>query len=217
MKAIILILLAFPAICIAQNEHRQTPVPNKPSTTDCPTWNKKGKKSSKADYFQYLRSAKPKANPNATSNDYSKVQPNQVMKKTDALPPTVNEQTTEKKPSSEEVAISKPKKTKKSHSFFSEHPATDNSATEQKTTVPKSEDKTKLVESSQMPKTATIPSTEKKQNEESIQDSANAGDKKLEKKENSITEKTKLKRKMGFLFRKRTKVHKHSNSKCPSF
>jgi hypothetical protein len=216
MKTILLILLMFPVICFAQNEHRQTPVPNKPSTTDCPTWNKKGKKS-KADYFQYLRSTKPKSNPNATSNDYSKIQPNQVTKKTEDLPPTVNEQPTEKKSSTEEVVLSKPKKIKKSHSFFSEHTTTANSSTEQKTIVPKSEDKTKLVEVSQSPKTTEVITTEKKQNEESVQDSAKAGDKKVEAKENGTTEKTKLKRKMSFLFRKRTKVHKHSNSKCPSF
>ena len=60
MKTILLIIILSPSLCFAQEGKSETPVPAKPSTTACPTWNKKNKKSDKSAYFQYLRSSKTK-------------------------------------------------------------------------------------------------------------------------------------------------------------
>jgi hypothetical protein len=56
MKRIICILLLSAKVGIAQN-HAQTS--EKPSTTDCPTWDNTNKPKSDADFYKSLRSRKP--------------------------------------------------------------------------------------------------------------------------------------------------------------
>jgi len=71
MKVLVFTLLLFPVICFAQNKQQAQQV--KPPTDACPTWDKKSTKTSKAEYFQFLRSNKAKdkttyaANPDGTS------------------------------------------------------------------------------------------------------------------------------------------------------
>lgn len=75
MKTRILILLLFPMLCFAQSS-QQTPA-EKPPTDACPTWDKKSTKTSKAEYFQFLKSNKAKDKREAiytatpTGNSYS--------------------------------------------------------------------------------------------------------------------------------------------------
>src|SRR5438105_15766153 len=57
MKTILYLLFVIPGFCFAQTENKETP---KPSTDDCPSWNKKSKSAGKAEYFQFLRSGKSK-------------------------------------------------------------------------------------------------------------------------------------------------------------
>ncbi len=58
MRTLIVLLLMAPFVCFSQT--RQDPQAVKPPTDACPTWNKKGKSNSKAEYFQFLRSNKAK-------------------------------------------------------------------------------------------------------------------------------------------------------------
>ena len=58
MKLQLLILLLFSSTCFSQN-NKQAQV-EKPATDACPTWNKKNTKTSKAEYFQFLKSNKAK-------------------------------------------------------------------------------------------------------------------------------------------------------------
>lgn len=60
MKSRILFFLLFPVLCFAQTGPQAQL--EKPATDACPTWNKKGKATSKAEYFQFLKSNKAKDN-----------------------------------------------------------------------------------------------------------------------------------------------------------
>lgn len=84
MKAYLIILLLFPVFCFAQENGSKAAA--KPSIADCPTWKKKDKKASKAEYFQYLRTSKPQSKPQPgytyTSITDSKVRPNTVQTRT---------------------------------------------------------------------------------------------------------------------------------------
>ena len=82
MKQIILILLLFPIICFSQKENKTKLSPAKPSSTDCPTWDDKGKKSNKSDYYRSLRSMKPMKNPDTSKNNYANSKPRSSIKKT---------------------------------------------------------------------------------------------------------------------------------------
>lgn len=92
MKTYSLLFLFIPFFCFAQEDRNKASA--KPSTTDCPTWNKKSKKTSKAEYFQYLRTAKPqsRAQTNYSTPADSKTQPTTVQQRTKN-----SEQTKEKK------------------------------------------------------------------------------------------------------------------------
>jgi hypothetical protein len=58
MKAIILTIILLPVFCFSQdNMHRNPTEPIQAATNSCPSW-KKNKPSTKANYFQYLRSGK---------------------------------------------------------------------------------------------------------------------------------------------------------------
>src|ERR1039457_4128619 len=85
MKIIILILILFSTFCFAQEGKNSTSTPTKPSTTDCPTWNKK-KQNSKAAYFEYLRSPKSKENQQSTFSKPQKAQAKEVVQKTENTP-----------------------------------------------------------------------------------------------------------------------------------
>ncbi len=65
MKAHCLIFLLLPLSLFSQKE--QATSAEKPSTDACPTWKKK-KSNSKADYFNYLRTAKPKTQDQSTGS-----------------------------------------------------------------------------------------------------------------------------------------------------
>lgn len=56
MKKLALLLFAIPAFCSAQQNGN---IP-KPAVDDCPSWNKKSKSDSKAEYFYFLRTNKAK-------------------------------------------------------------------------------------------------------------------------------------------------------------
>lgn len=56
MKKLAFLLFVIPAFCSAQQNGN---IP-KPAVDDCPSWNKKSKSDSKAEYFYYLRSNKAK-------------------------------------------------------------------------------------------------------------------------------------------------------------
>jgi hypothetical protein len=56
MKKLALLLFAIPAFCSAQQNGN---IP-KPAVDGCPSWNKKSKSDSKAEYFYYLRTNKAK-------------------------------------------------------------------------------------------------------------------------------------------------------------
>lgn len=84
MKSLILLFLLIPFFCFSQEDKTRVPAA-KPSTTDCPTWKNKGKSKAagKADYFQYLRTAKPPQTvPTAPTNMVSKVQPHTIPQRT---------------------------------------------------------------------------------------------------------------------------------------
>lgn len=210
MRAIILILFLFPAFCIAQKEASKTTSPVKPSTTDCPTWNKKEKKS-KAAYFQSLRSTKTKANQQATSNPVNyrdtKVQSNPVPHRTENSNQKMNVKQSPEETNSEKAEIVKPKKKEKNNSVLSKKNMTDKSSA-----VDPEKSSAQMEEKSIA---AKVPLEEKKSIKDST-DSTNTNETKAGVKDTK-PEDSKIKKKLDRMSRKTTKVRRHSNSKCPSF
>ena len=209
MKVNILILLLFSVVCgIAQEDARKTPVAIKPSTTDCPTWNQKSKKVSKAAYFQSLRSNKTRVNQeataNPTNNKSSKIQPNSVSQKdlntNQKLYVTHSPEIRETK----ETTVLNPGKNEKSSGTIAPKTRTSDLTSEDKKVVTKQQKKT----NSPVEKPISTEESEKEKSEISPK-KINEDDKKTEDKKN----KRKLKRMAG----KTPKVRKHSNAKCPSF
>lgn len=98
MKRLFLILLLFPTICFSQ------------SSTDCPTWDSKGKPKNKADYYRSLRPTKPiKAN---DSNKLNSTKPKAETKKVTITKPAT-EKTEIKKDTAKSEAKEKEEKEKK--------------------------------------------------------------------------------------------------------
>ena len=184
MKKIILILIFFPSFCFAQQSKSQTLAPEKPSTTACPTWNKKGKKSDKAAYFQYLRSPKTKENQQATFVTPPKRQPKEDVQRTEKTIPKRN---------LKQIAEST-------------NPSPNQSGKE-KTVASKSEKKEITSVEGNEEKNTVAPVAKATPTESTVEGT----------KEKNKTEDSKIKRKLKLMSRKTTKVHRHSNAKCPSF
>lgn len=216
MKTLIFILLLFPAFCFAQEEKSKTSAPVKPSTTDCPTWNKKDKKADKAAYFKSLRSNKTRVNQQSSSNpnNYqdSKIQPNSVQQKTESSNQKINVKQTQEKRNTEEVTVLQTK-TEKRPATVSSKDNSANVAPEDKKTFSKQEQKTQKADK----KDITPSSSEEKKVEENDPHDQKTNAPKTEKPENDKTENSKIKKKLERMSRKTTKVRKHSNAKCPSF
>jgi hypothetical protein len=210
MKAYICLFALLPIFCFAQQD--RTNAAAKPSTTDCPDFKNKGKKTSKAEYFQYLRTAKPqqKQQTNYTTNSEAKVQPNTIQKntrnteKTDELKPIVS------KKDKKQLSGDKPEKEKSTAAIPKENP---DETVPQEPKVRKSRKKDKMVEEKS---TASAVSIEGKKEDKKIA-AGSTDNSTSETKEKPEEENTKLKQKLTRLTRKTTKVRKHSNSKCPSF
>ncbi|MDP1746237.1 MAG: hypothetical protein Q8L90_11705, partial [Bacteroidota bacterium] len=189
--------------------------PVKPSTTDCPTWNKKDKKADKAAYFQSLRSNKARVNQQTTSNpnNYrdSKIQPNSVQQKTESSDQKINVKQTQEKRNTEEVTVIQTK-TEKSPIIVSKD-NTKNVSSQNKITIPKYEPRTQKADK----KDITPSPSEEKKAEENDPNDQKTNAPKTEKTENDKTENSKIKKKLERMSRKTTKVRKHSNAKCPSF
>ncbi|MES2287867.1 MAG: hypothetical protein V4547_19420 [Bacteroidota bacterium] len=214
MKTIIFILFIFPTFCFAQDEKSKTNAPVKPSTTDCPTWNKKDKKKDKAAYFQSLRTNKTKINQQTTSNPNSyrdsKIQPNSVPQKTESSTPKKNVKQTPEKSNTEEITVLKTK-TEKSPTTVSKD-NTKNISSEDKKTTSEQEQKAQTADK----KDITPSSSEEKKAKENDPEDQKANAQKTEKPDEK-TESSKLKKKLERMSRKTTKVRRHSNAKCPSF
>lgn len=215
MKALIFILFLFPAFCFAQEEKGKTNAPVKPSTTDCPTWNKKDKKTDKAAYFNSLRTNKTRVNQQTTSNptNYrdSKIQPNSVQQKTESSDQKINVKQTQEKRNMEEVTVLQTK-TEKRPAIVSSKESTTNISSEDKKTRSKQEQRTQNAD-----KKDITPSSLEKKAEENDPEDQKTNAPKTEKPENDKTENSKIKKKLERMSRKTTKVRKHSNAKCPSF
>lgn len=216
MKVYLIILLLFPVFSFAQENGNKTAA--KPSTTDCPTWKKKDKKASKAEYFQYLRTSKAQPKPQAsyTSNTDSKVRPNTVQTRTKKAEPE-DEQKTEQKENVNPIPVTtektqtasdKPQRVKKSTVEVPEKKEVTTSSSVQNKTAVSTKKLEKEVEK------PDGPAIEKEEQKEPIETASKEEPKKNEKLDE---EKTKLKNKLTRLTRKTTKVRRHSNAKCPSF
>lgn len=215
MKTLIFILFLFPAFCFAQEEKSKTNTPVKPSTTDCPTWNKKDKKADKAAYFKSLRSNKANVKQTTSNpNNYrdSKIQSNSVQQKTESSDQKINVKQTQEKRNIEEVTVLQTK-TEKRPDIVSSKDNTTNIAPEDKKTTSKQEQKTQNADK----KDITPSSSEVKKVDENNPDGQKMDAPKTEKTEKDKTESSKIKKKLERMSRKTTKVRKHSNAKCPSF
>jgi hypothetical protein len=182
-KTIILILIAFTSFCFAQKNKGEAPLPAKPSTTACPTWNKKNK-NTKAAYFEYLRSPKTKANQQTTLSKSQKAHTKETAQKT--------ENTTQKK--------------------YLIHSVKKNNLSNKKSD--------KEIVASEKSEKKEIISNEKDGGKKEETNSTNAPttiESKGETKDKNKPDNSKIKKKLTFMSRKTTKVHKHSNAKCPSF
>ncbi|MES2140460.1 MAG: hypothetical protein V4511_12200 [Bacteroidota bacterium] len=213
MKTLIFILFIFPTFCFAQEEQSKTNAPVKPSTTDCPTWNKKGKKTDKAAYFQSLRSNKARVNQQTTSNPVnyreSKIQPNSVQQKTENSDQKTNVKHTQETRDTEEITVLKTKKNPMPDSKDN----TVNIPSEDKKTISKQAQITQNIDK----KGISPSSSEENKVEEKDPDDKKTNAQKTEKPENDKPENSKIKKKLERMSRKTTKVRKHSNAKCPSF
>ncbi len=203
MKPLFLFFVLFPVFSgIAQEEKKKIPAAIKPSTTDCPTWNKKDKKSSKAEYFQYLRSSKTKTNQQTTYNPHSnrdlKAQPTTVSQKPENPNQKKNAEQNPIVANTEKAKPEKAKKTEKDSPVFSKKNNSATSSTEEK------------------PAASTVVPSEEKKADKSGADETKTNETKTEIKDKK-TEDSKLKKKLERMSRKSTKVRRHSNSKCPSF
>lgn len=212
MKAVVLILALAPFFCFSQKENKPIPAATKPSTTDCPTWNKKSTTKNKADYYQQLRSRKPIANQPATNNT-TETQPKSVDKKTENSEEKISLSPIQKKTKTEQTSVVQ---SNKSEGVGLTHSQENSGSNEAKNDPSK-------------PEKLTFPSDEKpliipqEKKEDKKSDIANPEDKKKnddikEEKEKNV-EKERFKRKISRWFsRDSSKARKSkNNSKCPSF
>ncbi len=217
MKSFILILLIFPALNgFAQMEQEKTSTPIKPSTTACPTWNKKDKKASKAEYFQSLRTKK-KVNQQAANNPYSyrdsRLQPAPIPQKTENQNRKISVKQTTEEINTEKAEIVEPKEIEKSSNVFSKKNKSANSSADDVHLNNKSEKSSPQMD--EKPATSKV-SSDEKTSVKNMPEEAKSNDAKTAVKDKKI-EDSKLKKKLERMSRKTTKVRRHSNSKCPSF
>lgn len=203
----------FSTFCFAQEEKSKINTPVKPSTTDCPTWNKKDKKKDKASYFQSLRSNKTKVNQQTTSNpnNYrdSKIQPNTIPQKTEYSNKKINVIQTGENTNTEKSTILKIKE-KQNSPVISSKNNTSNAVLEKRKGIAKQEKKVKKETEKQISPSKA----------EEIKVDNKSKDQKIDGKKMEVTDKTensKIKKKLERMSKKTTKVSKHSNAKCPSF
>lgn len=209
MKAYSLLFLFIPFFCFAQ-EDRNKAITTKPSTTDCPTWNKKSKKASKAEYFQYLRTAKPqyRSQTNSPATTDSKIQPTTVQQKNNYSEQTKEKKSILQKTEENQITSDKSPKTEKRIITISEDRNSAGSKAEEKHKEPSE----KIKKQEKDPAVAAEKKVEDKKGiTETPNESQSGTNEKLDE------EKTKLKQKLTRLTRKTNKVRRHSNSKCPSF
>jgi hypothetical protein len=215
MKTWIFVLFLFPAFCFAQEEKNKTNTPAKPSTTDCPTWNKKSK-SSKAEYFKSLRSSKKDINQQTNSNSFnlsdSKIQSNSIPKKTKNSDKKIKASQTNEKSNIEKTIVLNSNNEKSSTVVSSKSRTSDSALKENKRASKKEEKKVSKKETS-----VNAGLSEDKKIKANNSDTTEINDKKIENPDNSKTENSKIKKKLERMSRKTTKVKKHSNAKCPSF
>ncbi len=190
-------MFLFPVLCLAQSNKSKADAVLKPSTTDCPTWNKKSKKASKANYFQYLQTNKP--NPQATATTYpdSKVQSNPVNQKT-------------KKANQKIESKEKAEKAQNTHTEgIPEGKIALTKTNESVDSKKKTPSEKEVPEASAVAVDKDIKKTPSVSKADSTKGEENAAKQK--------TESNKFEKKLSRLARKTTRVRKHSNSKCPSF
>ena len=213
-----LILFSFPILCFAQDDKNKTNAPVKPSTNDCPTWNKKDKKNDKAAYYRSLRSNKIKVKQqttsNSSSNQDSKIQPNLIPQRSESSNKKINVKQVQEKSNSEKINIVKTK-TEKSSDVVSSTDNTANVSSEEKKLFSKQK-KSKTVEQKQIVQ-AQLETQEATKAETAVSNASETDVKKTEKPENDKAENNKIRKKLERMTRKTTKVRKHSNAKCPSF
>lgn len=77
MKPLIIILLLLPIFCFSQ------------SSTDCPTWDNKGKPKNKADYYRSLRSTKSVKRTDSSKTNYPTTKQKTIVKKVETAKPIV--------------------------------------------------------------------------------------------------------------------------------
>jgi hypothetical protein len=198
MKTSVLILFLLPVLCFAQSNKGKTDATVKPSTTDCPTWNNKSKKVSKANYFQYLQTNKPNPQSTATTYPDSKVQSNPVNQKTKKT----NQKIESKEKAEKLINTDKEQLPKGGEKAIAGKKST-SSDTEKTTYSEKESSPTSAANDKVVKETASFTKT----------DSTKAGESTAKQK----AESSKLEKKLSRLTRRTTKVRKHSNSKCPSF
>lgn len=203
----------FSTFCFAQEEKSKINTPVKPSTTDCPTWNKKDKKKDKAAYFQSLRSNKTKVNQQTISNNNnyrtSKIPPNTIPQKTEYSNKKINVIQTGENTNTEKSTILKTKE-KQNSPVISSKNNTSNAVLEKRKGIAKQEKKVKNETEKQISPSKA----------EEIKVDNKSKDPKIDGKKTEVTDKTensKIKKKLERMSKKTTKVSKHSNAKCPSF
>ena len=202
MKALTLILLV-PIIAFSQEETRKS-APAKQSTTDCPTWNKKGK-SPRADYFQYLKSGGTRRNQPTTSAS-ANIPKVKERKPKERSEPIFSSGTSVQSPNTEApIAMKQEKK-----SFLRSKSV---------------ENKDKETVKEQKNKETAVPVQKKIEAPKEVADSDygttetnKSNDSKLEAKNKSSKNNGAFLRKAKHFFsRKGAKVSKKNDQKCPSF
>lgn len=209
MKAYLILFLLIPFFCPGQED--KTKAAAKPSTTDCPTWKKKDKKASKAEYFQYLRTAKPqsKTQTSYATNTDSKVQPNTVQQRTKRIEPKETSTPLIKEKDEATAIVNSPveaSQTNSSRKSRSVKREKEKTSKDLELTVKQEEQKAPVV---------AVSAAEEPGAKTSVEESVDKP--KSETGEKLAEEKSKIRKKMTRLTRKTTKVRKHSNAKCPSF
>ncbi len=147
----------------------------------------KKNKNDKAAFFQYLRSPKTKENQQATFNKPQNSQQKEVVQKTENTTHYRNINSSEKKSNQSATPTGNESRTFESSS------------------------------QSQKIEIISVPKVEEKKVEANTYEAAPTIDLNEKTKDKNKTEDSKLKRKLKFMSRKTTKVHRHSNAKCPSF
>lgn len=199
MKTILYIVLIIPVFCLAQKENSTPP---KPATDDCPSWNKKSKSSSKAEYFQFLRSGKSK-NQQQTAIYYPNTQ-------------RVNpEAQVQKQRTTEQTSIFIPRKERRTLQTF---PVKENRAIPlKKGKIEEPKPQEKIIPKEEEPIVASSNNDEGRNAEKTIKVKETSTDPKTIIKDKPKTQSW-FKRRLDHASTKKTKACKSGDaSKCPSF